>query len=172
MVRTGAFQSIVGFNPAIIAAEDDDFFIRLRATGGRLVRIDREMCFHDADIHTFGQWWRRMQRAGHAFAQLGEIHPGYFQAQRRRAWFWGLALPAISLVSAPFTHGWSLTLLLLYLASLIRTRAGLIRRDVDPDHATLAALFLTLSKFPNLAGMLNYAHKKMNRQPIGIVEYK
>jgi GT2 family glycosyltransferase len=172
MVRTGAFQSIGGFNPAIIAAEDDDFFIRLRATGGRLVRIDQEMCFHDADIHHFGQWWRRMERAGNAFAQLGEIHPDYFQAQRRRAWFWGLALPAISLFAAPLTHGWSLILFLFYPASLIRTRAELIRRGVAPEHATPAAAFVTLSKFPNVAGMLDYARKKMSGQKIGIVEYK
>ncbi|GJL91745.1 glycosyltransferase [Hyphococcus sp.] len=172
LVRAEGFRSIEGFNPDVIAAEDDDFCIRLRATGVKIVRIDRDMCFHDAGIHHFRQWWRRMERAGHAYAQLGELHPGYFGPERRRAWFWGLALPALSLLSAPFTDGWSLALLLLYPASLIRTRARLIQQNAAPQHATLAALFLTLSKFPNLVGMLNYKRKKLTGRQIGIVEYK
>ncbi|MFC2953982.1 glycosyltransferase [Marinicaulis aureus] len=172
MVRADGFRAIGGFNPAVIAAEDDDFCIRLRGTGAKIVRLDHDMCFHDADIHRFGQWWRRMTRAGHAFAQVGDLHPGYFLAERRRAWFWGLILPVAALVAAPFTYGLSLALLLLYPVSLWRTRRGLIARGAAPEHATLAAKFLTLSKFPAVAGMLDYKRKKLTGRHIGIVEYK
>ena len=172
MARAESFRAAGGFNPEVIAAEDDEFCIRLRATGARLVRIDREMCLHDADMRRFGQWWRRMERAGHAYAQVGELHPGYFRAQRMRAWGWGLALPLAAVLPAPFTGGASLALLLLYPLSLVRTRDGLIRGGAAPSHATLGAAFLTLSKFPNLAGMLGYRRKKMSGRMIGIVEYK
>ena len=156
----------------VIAAEDDDFCIRLRETGAKIERIGRDMCFHDADMHHFGQWWRRMERAGHAFAQVGDLHPGYFAAERRRAWIWGLVIPATALIGAPFTYGLSLALLLLYPLSLWKTRRGLIARGAAPDHATLAATFLTLSKFPTLIGLLDYKRKKMTGRQIGIVEYK
>ncbi len=172
MVRADSFSAVGGFNPTVIAAEDDDFCIRLRGTGAKIVRLGRDMCFHDADIHRFGQWWRRMVRAGHAFAQVGELHPGYFAAERRRAWLWGLFLPLAALIAAPFTYGLSLALLLLYPVSLWKTRRGLIARGAAPEHATLAAKFLTLSKFPNVIGMLNYKRKKLTGRHIGIVEYK
>ncbi|WP_375203706.1 glycosyltransferase [Hyphococcus sp.] len=172
MVRADSFNAVSGFNPTVIAAEDDDFCIRLRETGVKIVRLGRDMCFHDADIHRFGQWWRRMVRAGHAFAQVGELHPGYFAAERRRAWLWGLVLPAVSIIAAPFTYGASLALLLLYPASLWKTRRGLIARGAAPEHATLAAKFLTLSKFPNVIGLLDYKRKKLTGRHIGIVEYK
>lgn len=172
MVRAAAFRAAGGFNPAVIAAEDDEFCIRLRATGARLIRIDHDMCFHDAAMTRFSQWWRRMERAGHAYAQVGELHPGYFAAPRRRAWLWGLALPLAAIVPAPFTGGLSLAFLLLYPLSLGRTRAGLIRNGAAPGHATLGAAFLTLSKFPNLMGMLDYRRKKMSGRNVGIVEYK
>lgn len=172
MVRTDVFRTVGGFNPDVIAAEDDDFCIRVRESGARITRIDRDMCLHDADMHRFSQWFRRMARAGHAYAQLGELHPGYFKAQRLRAWGWGLALPAVSIVAVPFTKGLSLALLLLYPLSLVRTRAGLVRQGTAAKHATLAAAFMTLSKFPNLVGMLDYYRKKLSGRKIGIVEYK
>lgn len=172
MTRVSGFRAAGGFDPRIIAAEDDDFCIRLRKTGARIQRIDHDMCLHDADMRHFGQWWRRMVRAGHAFSQLGDTHPGYFSAERRRAWIWGLFIPAAALAGAPFTKGFSLALLLLYPLSLIRTRAGLIGRGAAPAHATLGAAFLTLSKFPNLVGMLRYRQKKLGGAPVKIVEYK
>ncbi|MEX6632101.1 glycosyltransferase [Hyphococcus lacteus] len=172
LVRTKNFKSVGGFNPTIIAAEDDDFCVRVREDGSRILRIDADMCLHDADIHHFRQWWQRMVRAGHAFAQLGEIHPGYFKAQRRRAWGWGFFLPVLSLLLVPMTWGLSLLLLFLYPLSLFRTRSGLIAAGIAAQHATLAALFMTLSKFPNLKGIIDYRVKKLKRRNIGIVEYK
>ena len=47
-------------------------------------------------------------RAGHAYAQVGALHKGYFSAERRRAILWGLALPVIFICAAPFTGGLSL----------------------------------------------------------------
>jgi len=104
MARASVFREVNGFRPDVIAAEDDDFCLRVRETGKRVVRIDRDMCLHDADMRHFGQWWRRMERAGHAFAQLGELHAGYFRAERRRAWGWGFLLPALVVVTAPVTN--------------------------------------------------------------------
>ncbi|WP_411819745.1 glycosyltransferase [Hyphococcus formosus] len=172
VVRTRAFEEVDGFNPAIIAAEDDDFCIRVRELGYLIIRIDTDMCFHDADIHRFSQWWRRMVRAGHAYAQLSEIHDGYFAGQRRRAWLWGLILPSLALIGVPFSSGLSLLIFLLYPLSFIRTRQGLIKAGNKNQHATLAAVFLTLSKFPNLKGMIEYRIKKLKSREIGIVEYK
>ena len=172
MARASTFRRVGGLDETVIAAEDDEFCIRVRAGGERVRRIDHDMCLHDADMRRFGQWWRRAVRAGYAYAQVGEMHPGYFKAARRRAWGWGLALPAVALVAAPFTMGLSLSLLLLYPLSFIRTRRNLIRDGAAPSHATLHAGFLTLSKFPNLVGVLDYRRKRLTGAPVGIVEYK
>lgn len=172
MTRVGVFASVGGFNESIIAAEDDDFCIRVRNRGSRIVRIDHPMCLHDADMHRFGQWWRRMERAGHAFAQLGDMHGRYFQAERLRSWGWGFVLPALAFIGAPLTGGLSLLLLFLYPASFLRTRSGLIKRGRSQKDATLGAAFLTLAKFPNLLGMIRYRWRKIAGTGIGIIEYK
>ena len=172
LTRRDVFQRVDGFDPTVIAAEDDEFCIRVRASGARIFRIDEDMCFHDANMRRFGQWWRRSFRAGSAYAQLGDMHPGYFKAPRRRAWAWGLLLPASIIIAAPFTGGWSLALALLYPLSFARTRMNLIRDGAEPAHAGLYAGFLTLSKFPNLMGILDYRRKRLLGRNIAIVEYK
>lgn len=172
MTRADAFNKAGGFDRTVIAAEDDEFCIRVRENGFRIIRIGEDMCFHDADMHRFGQWWRRAVRAGYAYAQVGEMHPGYFAGPRRRAWAWGLGLPAAMLALAPFTGGLSFLLALLYPLSFFRTRRNLVRNGAPSEHAGLFAGFLTLSKFPNLIGMLDYKRKRLQGRSVGIVEYK
>ena len=171
-VRRSVFDKAGGFNPAVIAAEDDEFCIRVRKTGSRIVRIDHEMCFHDANITRFGQWWRRAFRAGYAFAQVGDMHEGYFRGSRRRALLWGLILPVLAISLATVTNGLGLFLLGLYPVSFLRNRRNLIKDGTSKTNATIYSLFLTISKFPNLLGMADYGRKRLLGQTVTIVEYK
>ncbi|MEQ1929487.1 MAG: glycosyltransferase [Parvularculaceae bacterium] len=172
MTRASLFREVGGFNAGVIAAEDDELCIRVRAAGYAVRRIEPGMCFHDAAMTRFSQWWRRAYRAGHAFAQVGSMHKGYFAAERRRAYAWGLALPALSLAAAPFTKGASLMALALYPASFFRTRFNLVKGGAASEDASIYAAFLTLSKFPNFAGIADYWRKRLFARPVSIVEYK
>lgn len=42
MVRSAAFESAGGFNEAVIAAEDDEFCVRIRKAGWKIRRLDRK----------------------------------------------------------------------------------------------------------------------------------
>ncbi|MEM8936076.1 MAG: glycosyltransferase family 2 protein [Pseudomonadota bacterium] len=172
MIRKEAFAKAGGFNPAVIAAEDDEFCIRVRREGYTIHRIEDDMCFHDAAMTSFSQWWRRSVRAGYGYAHVGSTYRDYFRPERARAWAWGLGLPLAALILAPFTFGLSLLLFGLYPLSFVRTRANLKRDGAAARDATIGAAFLTISKFPNLAGMLDYWRKRAFGQAIAIVEYK
>ena len=74
MIRAAEFAKVGGFHPTIIAAEDDDLCLRIRANGGKVIRIDRPMAWHDAAMTRVSQWWRRAVRCGFAFAQISSLH--------------------------------------------------------------------------------------------------
>ena len=74
MVRTQAFRNTGGFNPNVIAAEDDEFCLRLDKAGWKLRRLPLAMTWHDAAMTRFSAWWRRTIRDGHGFAQVGFMH--------------------------------------------------------------------------------------------------
>ena len=171
MVRSAAYIEAGGFDAQVIAAEDDEFCQRLRKAGWRMIRLPQPMTRHDAGMTRLGQWWRRAMRSGHGFAQVGDLHPGYFARERARVWVYGLALPILALAGLIW---WPLFLLVLaaYLLSYLKTVQGLRGEGMATGTALHHAVFLTLSKFPNLIGMLTYELRKRRGVAMRIIEYK
>ena len=89
MMRVEAVRKVGGYNPTIIAAEDDEVCLRIRREGWKVWRIDREMTLHDMAMTRFGQWWRRSTRTGHAYAEgsamYGRTPDRHFVRQTRSA---------------------------------------------------------------------------------------
>lgn len=180
MVRADAFFDLDGFNPQVIAAEDDEFCLRMRKAGLGIERLPLPMTRHDAAMTRFSEWWWRAVRAGHGFAQVGHLHPEHFRAERRRVWFYGLAVPLIALAGSVLTlTGAVLPGLLVMIAAMtvyglswLRTVQGLIRDGLPAREAMHHALYLSLSKFPNLIGMITYYRRLLQRRDMNIIEYK
>jgi GT2 family glycosyltransferase len=74
MFRADAFREAGGYNPSIIAGEEPELCLRLRRRGWIIRRLDAEMTLHDADMTRFRQWWKRAERAGHAYAEAYAMH--------------------------------------------------------------------------------------------------
>lgn len=182
MLRRTAFEAVGGFDPVVIAAEDDEFCLRLGKTGWKLKRLPQTMTYHDAAMTRFGQWWKRAERAGHGFAQVGAMHPPHFKREQRRGWLFGAVLPGLALLglglnlTVGVTVGaacWLISAVgALYLLSYIRTVQGLRREGLPASTALHHALFLTLSKFPNLIGMIRYHLRKLRGRDMRLIEYK
>lgn len=172
MVRAQAFAAIGGFNPAVIAAEDDEFCLRLGKAGWTLRRLPVSMTLHDAAMSQFSQWWKRSVRNGHGFAQLGDMHPPHLKRERLRVWLYGPILPLVFLVGY-FTTPWiSLLAVAAYALSFTRTARDLNRKGLGRRLAIKQAALLTLSKLPNLLGMLTYYRRSWTGRDMRIIEYK
>jgi GT2 family glycosyltransferase len=172
LMRVAALDQVGGFNPALIAGEEPELCVRLRARGWEVWRLDHEMTLHDAAMTRFSQWWKRMRRGGHAVAEGAALHGApperHGVAAVRRALLWGLALPLLALLGVVFITSWALLLLLAYPAQVIR----IARREGCNRTAWERALFLTLGKFPETVGILEYHWRRLLRRPAGLIEYK
>ncbi|WP_298674702.1 glycosyltransferase [uncultured Lentibacter sp.] len=172
MVRARAFEAVGGFNPEVIAAEDDEFCTRLRKAGHILKRLPIPMTHHDAHMTRFSQWWSRATRTGHGFEQVNDLHPEYFVRERRRMWLFGGVLPLLGLIGAVLF--WPLLALigLLYAVSYARTVRGLEADGLARARAWRHAVYLFLSKFPNIIGAVTYRKRKRLGSRMEIIEYK
>ncbi len=172
MVRVDAFQQINGFNPAVIAAEDDELCVRLAKAGGKLERIPENMTRHDAATYRLSQWWKRAERTGHGFGQVGYLHPEYFVRERQRMLVYALAVPLITLILLAII-GWpALLILLIYPLNWWRTAKGLHANGLPKPEARHHAVLLTLSKFPNLQGYLRFHLRRLSGADMRLIEYK
>lgn len=172
MVRTQAFRQAGGFDPTVIAAEDDEFCLRLGAAGWRLERLPLPMTRHDAAMTSFAPWWRRTIRDGHGFAQVGRMHPDHFRRERLRAWVYGLVLPLLFLAGLFLAPWVSAAVLAVYALSWLRTARNLKRAGLQSAMAARQALLLTISKIPNVIGMLTYHNRRRTGGDMQIIEYK
>lgn len=172
LMRVSAVVQVGGYSNEIVAAEDDDLCVRLRATGWKIWRLDEEMTVHDAAMTRFGQWWRRAVRSGHAFEQVGRRHGTHFRAERRRQWFWGFLLPACALAAAIAMPLLLVPILGLYLLSFARSAFRFRQRGTNLGDALACAGLLTLSKLPGMQGALIWIYRSLRGNRTRIIEYK
>jgi GT2 family glycosyltransferase len=172
IVRSKTFLDVDGFNPRLIAGEDEEFCIRVGKAGWRLHRLAEKMTKHDADMMRFGQWWQRAVRAGHAYAHVSTLHPEYSRRTRIRIFVFGAVLPLIAILGLIFSRWLLVPVFLLYLLSYVRTVRGLRAAGLAPDKARHQSVFLSLSKVPNLIGMITYYWRKLRNKDMLLIEYK
>ncbi len=174
MVRADAFRMAGGFNPRMIASEDEEFCLRLtERTGMRVHRLARVMTHHDIRMSRFGEWWRRHVRAGHGFAEVGRIYPWHFRRERMRVWIYAVALPVLALIGALIGQWWIMALVALaYGANWLRTAWGLRRTGLGTTKALQHAGFILVSKLPQLQGMLTFQARRARGAEFHLIEYK
>ncbi|MDB6176890.1 glycosyltransferase family 2 protein [Paracoccus sp. Z330] len=173
LFRLDALAKAGGYRADLIAGEEPELCVRLRAAGGQIWRLDAEMTLHDAAMTRFSQWWRRSRRAGYAFAEGAALHGAaperHWVAQTRRAVLWGLALPAAIVILAGLFPSLSAMMALIYPAQILRlaTRRGLSKRL-----SWEVAVFTVLGKFPEAMGVLSYWRNRIGGRAGRLIEYK
>jgi GT2 family glycosyltransferase len=176
LMRLSALEAVKGFNPDLIAGEEPELCVRLRAHGYRIERLDVAMTLHDAAMTRFGQWWRRNVRAGHAYAEGAALHgrpPERHNVRAvQRALFWAALVPTMALAGAIPTGGASLILLAGYPVLAARVYRGARRGGWPPRAAALAGAFLVLGKFPELGGIVKYGWSRARGRRSTLIEYK
>jgi len=172
-MRLSAFMAVGAFREPLIAGEEPELCVRLRAAGWEIWRIDAEMAWHDAAIDKFSQWWKRAMRGGYAYAEGAFLHGTSPEHHRVReslsAWCWGGAVPAIVLFSIMSYGAWGAILALVYPAQVIRLTLR------DRKHSPLPwgrALFLVLGKFPEMLGQMKFSYSRLLGKSSRLIEYK
>ena len=166
LMRREAVTAIGGFDAVLIAGEEPELCLRLRAMGWEVWRIPNEMTLHDAAMTRVRQWWKRCRRAGHAFAEGAAMHGStperHWVAETRRALIWGVGLPIVAVVGMLATP-WAALILLAYPLQTLR----LMRR-----HGIEQGFFMLLGKLPEALGVLEYHLNRLRHRRAGLIEYK
>jgi GT2 family glycosyltransferase len=182
LLRVEAVRQVGLYNPTMIAGEDPEYSIRLRAAGWQIHVLTVPMATHDAAIIRFGQWWRRTVRSGHAFAELVRLHPRSslheFDRSQWRILFWagGMPLAAIAglILAARADPRWNaLTLAALLCIALQWLRVGLREARSHPPRMAFAyAFFLGLGKYAEILGLFRFHLDRWRGRRAQLIEYK
>ncbi|MGY6586754.1 MAG: glycosyltransferase [Wenzhouxiangella sp.] len=183
LFRRQALCASGGFNPTLIAGEEPELCARLRAMDYRIVHIDQPMTGHDLAMTRFSQYWRRAERAGHAYAEvshrLADSPRPLWQRERRRnlahAGLILLILPlllAAVFVPAAVALTGLLLLLLVMLGLLLRTAWRARWKSGDRPTLLGYALHSHFQQLPIAWGQLRWYLDKRRGQRRRLIEYK
>lgn len=176
LVRAVALCEAGGFDPALIAGEEGEFCERLRANGGKILRLEQCMDYHDAAMVRFSQWWRRCVRSGYGIG-LGahrRIRRGEYTAlwPVLRVAIWVVMLPTLS-AALLFCYGpSSLFLLGLYPLQWLRLQSKNTRSRMAPGDAAYYAAHILLANFPQFLGLLRYGQDVLLTRSGTLIEHK
>jgi len=176
MIRASALRDAGGYDPRVIAAEDDELGVRLRRAGGHLIRIDKDSTLHDADMHTAVQWWRRAKRCGHGYAQVASLHGApperKFVDNLRRSMLWGLVVPGSVLALTLPTLGLSWLVFGRYPMVAVKVARDTRKKGFPWQHAMAWGISCAVSPFPEVFGVAKYYLDKLRNKRPEIIEYK
>jgi GT2 family glycosyltransferase len=173
MMRVSAFEQVQGFRVDLIAGEEPELCVRLRAAGWRVWRLSDEMALHDSGMSHFRQWWKRMQRGGYAYAQGADLHGApperHFVRESRSVWIWGLGVPIVALVCALLVGRVGLIIFAVYPLQVVRLA---LRGTRSRRENWGRALFLVIGKFPEMLGQLQFFARRGLGRKSRLIEYK
>ena len=173
LMRSDVFRSVNGYREDLIAGEEPELCIRMRALGYTIHRLEVEMTLHDAAIIRFKQWWVRTTRGGYAFALGAYLHgkspERHWVAESKRAWIWGALIPLFAFALMILVSFWLAFLLLIYPLQVMKiAMLGQYQGVAKWQYA----FFLVLGKFAEIAGQVKFLwHLAFNLRG-KLIEYK
>lgn len=173
LMRTVVLECVGTYRASLIAGEEPELCVRLRAAGWKVWRLGEEMTLHDAAITRFAQWWIRTLRSGYAYAEGAYLHGAPPERHRvkeyRRVWLWGLGIPVLTFGLTFWLGLWGLAMLLIYPAQVIRLA---LRGTRSVKENWWQALFLVLGKFPEVSGQMSFFYNRLAGKTARLIEYK
>lgn len=184
LFRREALDAAGGFDASLIAGEEPELCRRLRASGWTIRHIDAPMTRHDLGIRRFSQYWRRCERAGHAYASIarrfaGTSDPLWLAESRRNVVHASvltalLLLPLIvTLVAGALAGGIAALACSGLLAVLVARTARRQRwKTGRTGDAIVYAVHSHLQQFPIVAGQIAYWLRARHQAPRALIEYR
>jgi uncharacterized membrane protein YedE/YeeE len=173
MFCADALAQVGGYREDLIAGEEPELCVRLRARGWTIECLPAEMTVHDAAMTKFSQWWRRTVRSGYAFAEGARLHGApperHWVRPVRSAILWAVATPAAIALAALALGPRASALMLIYPVQVCRLA---LKTPGDTRVRLARAFYLVLGKFPEAQGALRHLRHVLLRRRGELIEYK
>jgi GT2 family glycosyltransferase len=171
LFRVAAIQSVGGYADDVMAGEEPDLCLRMRAQGWEIEALAAPMGTHDAGLLRFGQWWRRARRAGHAYAEHVARHGQNSDPNWRRQLvsilIWGGGFPIVTLMIGIFVPKLLILPLFLWCLQTLRIFAKERRSGARPSDAFGYAITTMIAKVAQLQGVVDFASRRAIRKIFG-----
>lgn len=172
LMRIDALKAVNGFRAELIAGEEPELCLRLRAMGWRIWRLDADMTWHDLAMTRFDQWWSRTVRSGYGMTEVWWLHrksaTSIWRRQTASAIIWGGLLP-LAICLAALVYPLFIAAVLIYPLQIARIAFRQRTAISEPLAYGCLAVF---GKFALFQGLLRYCWNRWRGRNLQLIEYK
>jgi glycosyltransferase involved in cell wall biosynthesis len=172
MMRVQAYEAAGGFQSRLVAGEEPELCVRLRALSWKIWRLDCDMTYHDAAMKRFGQWWRRAARSGYGYADVVRLSRGsnsrLYRKELVSTALWGGVLP-VAILLGTIADVSALWALVVYPLQIVRIAA---KRGPNCSVTWAYAVLIMLAKFAQFQGLLSFWWSRRQGHVVGQFDYK
>lgn len=158
LIRRVCLEKTGGYDEILVGGEDPELSLRVRENGWKILQLDNLMTYHDLNMTTVGQYWRRAYRSGYGFAAVTTMHPGEFWRRESRRILIRGGLSVLCLILALLVNGLFLipAILILFYPRLFRVREIEKSVSLTREEAQVYGWHASLVVIPQFFGMLRY----------------
>lgn len=175
LFRVSALQAVNGYRESLIAGEEPEMCYRMRQLGWKIMRLDAEMTLHDAAMARFSQWWKRNQRAGHAYAESYTLHRNdgehFRKKETRSIVIWAALIPVIFILLS-FINDDLVILWMLYPLQILRLSLRYTNQLNSFYLGFIYAVSNIVGKWPQFMGVVAFLKNYARGQQSELIEYK
>tara|TARA_R110001599_G_scaffold305286_1_gene511614 strand:+ start:1090 stop:2106 length:1017 start_codon:yes stop_codon:yes gene_type:complete len=175
LFRLTALQIVDGYRDSLIAGEEPEMCYRMRQLGWKIMRLNVEMTLHDASMTRIRQWWKRNQRAGHAYAESYALHgqseEKFRKSECKSILLWAALLP-IFIIGMSLWEPKLSVLFLVYPLQIARLTLRYQRRFKNLKQSTLYSVSNVFGKWPQLMGIVEFKVNSLRGIRSHLIEYK
>ena len=181
LIRRSVLDATGGFDDTLIAGEEPELCRRIAALGFSILHVDHAMTGHDLAITLWQQYWKRSNRAGHAFAEVSDRFKDadypFWSAEAERNRNRALVLLGIlflGIAGSVLTKNFTPIILVICLLTLLALRSAWKARWKTTDKLALLlyGVHSHLQQIPILAGQVQYRWHLRRGKHVKLVEYK
>jgi GT2 family glycosyltransferase len=71
MIRRAVLEETTGYDEKLFGGADPELSVRMRAKGWNIKGVDAFMCYHDINMNSLSEYFKRSLRVGQAYAEAG-----------------------------------------------------------------------------------------------------
>jgi cellulose synthase/poly-beta-1,6-N-acetylglucosamine synthase-like glycosyltransferase len=181
LTRREALEMVDGYDENLIAGEEPEMCCRMRASGWKILHVDRPMTGHDLAMTRWSQYWRRAVRTGYAYAEVSQRFRRsalpFWEDEARRNRNRALALSGFCLGAVLFSLFlktlWPfLPLLLIFAALSLRSARKAGWKSADLLTRLLYGIHSHVQQIPISIGQLEYWRDRKSGRIRALIEYK
>jgi glycosyltransferase involved in cell wall biosynthesis len=181
LMRRDVLERVDGYDEQLIAGEEPELCLRIRALGYKVLHIDRPMVLHDLAITRFSQYWRRNVRSGYAYAEISsrfsDTNSPLWRFESHHNLIHGVSLLTLLFggvaLSVVVRAVWPILVVIALVSALaLRTAARSKWKSTEFGTRLLYGFHSHLVHIPILVGQLKYQLNRLRGRRERLMEYK